>query len=194
MIRVLALWVAGALAVATALVWKWSKSYTQDIKFGWIDAGGTQRDVSISVADGRFFVVTARAQPGGRVLFFRNGWKGIGGLRDPMFTWDYGIHRGPLGFSAVGFKFDYAKGPREVQRFIIVPCYAVFVLLAAWPLARLMGRPARARQTDHLRCRKCGYDLRASTARCPECGTPVPHGASARHESVIALQTREPTC
>ena len=39
-------------------------------------------------------------------------------------------------------------------------------LLAGWWAARRRGR-------DPGFCRTCGYDLRASRERCPECGTPV---------------------
>ena len=35
-------------------------------------------------------------------------------------------------------------------------------------------RLQREAREDYNLCPKCGYDLRASPTRCPECGTPVP--------------------
>lgn len=41
--------------------------------------------------------------------------------------------------------------------------------------ARLLQRVRRSRTG---RCIRCGYDLRASTGVCPECGSPIPKNAS----------------
>ncbi len=56
------------------------------------------------------------------------------------------------------------------------------VLIALLGLACMSGtmgglvlyvRWAEEQRPDAGRCRRCGYDLRASPDRCPECGTPV---------------------
>jgi hypothetical protein len=53
------------------------------------------------------------------------------------------------------------------------------MVLALSLLPALWVRSYRRRRTDAARrasncCRSCGYDLRASKERCPECGTPMP--------------------
>jgi len=56
------------------------------------------------------------------------------------------------------------------------PHYALILLFAPLPLLRgrrwLRDRRVRRRVREG-RCIHCGYDLRASRARCPECGADI---------------------
>lgn len=57
---------------------------------------------------------------------------------------------------------------------LVAPAWLVVTVLALLPGAVAVAR-VRRRDPDRMhRCRRCGYDLRASPHRCPECGTAVP--------------------
>jgi hypothetical protein len=81
----------------------------------------------------------------------------------------YGLHRlHTLKNSYMGWYVDHS-----VNSWLSVPDWLLLLLLLALPLlgARRLNRYRRDR--DRRRrglCEKCGYDLRASSGRCPECG------------------------
>jgi len=54
---------------------------------------------------------------------------------------------------------------------LIMPPWLPMLLAALVPAAAAVRTFRRALIVRNGRCRRCGYDLRATSDRCPECGT-----------------------
>jgi hypothetical protein len=61
-------------------------------------------------------------------------------------------------------------GGLAMHRFAYAPYWALVALFLALPLAWLAGVVRRRRRSRNRMCPACGYDLRATPDRCPECG------------------------
>jgi hypothetical protein len=56
----------------------------------------------------------------------------------------------------------------------VIPLWLVASVFAVLPVVWLVRRASGARRARTGCCRVCGYDLRATPGRCPECGTAPP--------------------
>jgi hypothetical protein len=79
--------------------------------------------------------------------------------------------------SGFGLSIERAKSSgyfSESGFALVVPDWSLLIATALLPFAWLtrLGMVAR-RKAMEGRCRRCGYDLRATPDRCPECGTQV---------------------
>ena len=99
---------------------------------------------------------------------------------------DYEVARmwGFAGFDGFQTKWwpTYRSSPTNSYRRNFAPANIVVITVPCWPLTFLSGvfvivytvPSARRRKRKKLgMCVKCGYDLRASKERCPECGTSI---------------------
>ena len=70
------------------------------------------------------------------------------------------------------FGFGWASGAYGVRRVqvLVVPDWSLALATALVPVGWLYARSWLRRGLRPGHCRRCGYDLRATPGRCPECG------------------------
>jgi hypothetical protein len=81
-------------------------------------------------------------------------------------TWESPI---PGRMEYLEVRFAHAPG----QWTLWLPHWLPILLLSAVPAFALLSRLRRRRLETRGLCTNCGYDLRASTDRCPECGAMI---------------------
>ena len=90
----------------------------------------------------------------------------------------------PLAQYDVGWHLPYVMGHRYFewgfQRWstTVVSLWFVASLCAILPTVRFVPLLWRREKPSERTCARCGYDLRATPDRCPECGTPIPKAST----------------
>jgi hypothetical protein len=90
-------------------------------------------------------------------------------------SWDL-PYTGPAWLRDVGFVAGHSidKDTSHNVWFVCAP-HAAYALVLSVPLQTLIFRTLRnRRRRSRGMCTACGYDLRATRDRCPECGRPIP--------------------
>ena len=82
-----------------------------------------------------------------------------------------------------GFGYYVSYGPFSVIRSILIPHWVFMVAAAILPTVWLGQEWKKLRRIRHGLCLTCGYDLRASKERCPECGTAIPSDSASGCET-----------
>jgi hypothetical protein len=154
------------LCVATVALWVRSRLRSDHITLSWRNHDGDAlRSLSVESFEGRLAVSRETWQRGGPAG--RNVDRSVG---EKSYL---SVHAAEMRFDVAGLRwggYDDRVAARDGW-VLVVPFWAVVV-----PIALLTGLALRARWSAGQRsraglCPACGYDLRATPDRCPECGT-----------------------
>ena len=130
--------------IAAAVFW------VRSLRF---DPSKTGESVTFRRTDPRWWVISRR---GTLTLCRQNGR-------------DWGKEFGKV--EGLGFRFGGRRGPSGSLWNLAVPYWFITAATAAPPVIWAVRRRRRRSWSGRGFCRECGYDMRATPGRCPECGS-----------------------
>ena len=167
-----------SLILLIATIWLWVRSYQRADYLYWFESQRPQTsrfEVRLFSGLGGVTFLARSWKPSFAHTYEAGGWRQMGG-RD----WDVPQYAGggaTKGRAANRFGFAFERRPDDsLGPFvrIVTPVWLLASVFAAIPLARLAARLAPIARGIWVRerglCPGCGYDLRATPDRCPECG------------------------
>jgi hypothetical protein len=175
--------VPGSLALCMAASWLWVRSNDHRDTLIW-DSSGKHYQLT-SEFGGIIYVITPWGEQSKPIRYgkgnvsqatLQGGWWSTSAGSFPS--------RGVLGFEARSFAgvpmYNLAHLPPLPCAVYRIP-YWFPVVVTALPIGAWLAMKCRKRLRRHRRglCASCGYDLRATPERCPECGA-VPTAQPAR--------------
>ena len=158
--------VSRVLCTGTVALWAWS--YAELVRISWVNSGRSWT-CAVVCSRGQVGAVSIR-DDGGRLT---GDASGVSVSRDRTVA-DIGQEWRQRGYgpSWAGFGVGRRAVPSIDYRLAMFPVWSVAALTAllpaAWAVRRRRGR--REQRLAEGRCVACGYDLRATPKRCPECG------------------------
>ena len=162
------------LGAATAVLWVRSYRYYDGIGRMNVNAvHGNRSDLTfhgIACAEGHVTLARIETQQFRSVDPPLSGWY-RNHERRQWLTW---ITPNAWGFGLSWATIKYTSGMVQTTTAWSVPLWLVATLCAILPATALARRRRRSGRVAGGYCVRCGYDLRATPARCPECGTLVP--------------------
>jgi len=156
------------LLLCLATVSLWVRSYWVSDWISWSSDGPT--NFNIITGRGKF-VLTKVTQTDG------SSWQGRGWQRsgqapyDPIDAWQVWSTERLTIFNVITWGRRASSDGSTQSLTVMLPYWLVAILTFAFPCVQIIRRFPRDRRIRAGLCPICGYDLRATPGRCPECGT-----------------------